>query len=223
MSILELDNIIKKFDEKIILNEFSMKVEKGELLAIVGKSGSGKSTLLNIMGLLDNFDSGDLSILGNKNIKINSKLSEQLLREKIGYLFQNFALIESKSVNYNIDLATKYLKLTKIEKNNLIKSVLNDVGLEDYGNKMIYELSGGEQQRVAIARLMVKKCDLILADEPTGSLDKENRDKIFSYLKNLQKNGKTIILVTHDEEIASKCDRMIKVVKGKAFIQEKII
>lgn len=223
MGILELNNITKKFDEKVILNEFSMKVEKGEFVAIVGKSGSGKSTLLNIIGLLDEFDSGDFSIAGYKNIKINSKLSQQIVRDEIGYLFQNFALIESKSVKYNLSLATKYLKLSKEDKEKIIKDALNNVGLKDYVDKKIYELSGGEQQRVAIARLMIKKCNLILADEPTGSLDKENRDKVFSHLKKMQESGKTIILVTHDQEIANKCDRIIKVVKGKSIIQENVI
>lgn len=209
MPIIKLENICKSFGSKIILNDFSLEINHGDLIAITGSSGSGKSTLLNIIGLLEEFDSGNLIIDNDKNIKINSKRSTMILRHKISYLFQNFALVDDKTVSYNLELATKYLNKSKVDKKHLITTVLKQVGLDGYEKRKIFELSGGEQQRVSIARLLIKNSKIILADEPTGSLDKSNRDIVFSYLKKLNADGKTIIIVTHDEYIASNCTRTI--------------
>lgn len=211
MAIVELNNITKKYGNNKILDKFSLKINRDEIVAITGPSGKGKTTILNIIGLLENFDEGELFIDGQKNIKVNSSKATKILREKIGYLFQNYALVDDETVYYNLDLALKYAKNNRKEKNELIKKALNDVGLEGFEKRKIYELSGGEQQRVAIARIILKPCQVILADEPTGSLDEKNRDLVLDLLKKLNNKGKTIVLVTHDKFVANQCDRIINI------------
>lgn len=205
--IVELDSIQKKFKEKVIFDSFSCTIYENEFVAIIGKSGCGKSTLLNMIGLLDSPDSGEIILFGEKGIKPFSKKATLLLKSKIGYLFQNFALIENKTVYENLQMAIN-------EKNNktvnkYIEDALKKVGLNGYSKKYIYECSGGEQQRIALARLLVKPCELILADEPTGSLDEENKQIVIKLLKEFKKEGCTIIMVTHDIQLAEECDRVI--------------
>ncbi len=202
MTIVELKNVSKSYGDKNVLNNLSTKIEEGTFNVIMGASGSGKSTILNIIGLLDKATSGDVILFGQKNIRPFSMKAEQMLKNKIGYLFQNFALIENETVVNNLKLALENVRGNKKEK---ISEALKEVGLEGYENKKIFKCSGGEQQRVAIARLLLKPCELILADEPTGSLDIKNREIVVKLLKNMQELGKTIIVVSHDpffEEIA---------------------
>lgn len=208
---IELVKVNKSYEKKNIIKDFSLKINKGEIVAITGQSGKGKSTLLNIIGLLEECDSGDVIIDDYKNVKINSNKSTDILRKKISYLFQNYALVDEETVKYNLLLALKYVKVNKKEKINRISGALNKVGLNGYENKRIYQLSGGEQQRVALARVLLKPSEVILADEPTGSLDARNRDKILDLLFNLNKeDNKTIIIVTHDLEVANRCNRIVK-------------
>ena len=211
MSIIELNKITKQYGSKKLFDNFSLKINKNELVALTGPSGKGKTTILNMIGLLEKFDAGELLIDGQKNIKVNSSKATKILREKIGYLFQNYALVDDETVYYNLDLALKYVKNNRKEKNELIKKALSDVGLEGFEKRKIYELSGGEQQRIAIARIILKPCEIILADEPTGSLDEKNKDIVLDLLKKLNKKGKTIVLVTHDEFVANQCDRIINI------------
>lgn len=202
MTIVELKNVSKSYGDKNVLNNLSFKIEEGTFNVIMGASGSGKSTILNIIGLLDKATSGDVILFGQKNIRPFSMKAEQMLKNKIGYLFQNFALIENEIVANNLKLALENVRGNKKEK---ISAALKEVGLEGYENKKIFKCSGGEQQRVAIARLLLKPCELILADEPTGSLDIKNREIVVKLLKNMQEQGRTIIVVSHDpffEEIA---------------------
>lgn len=203
---ITLNNISKKYNEKNIVRNFNLKINKGEFISIVGESGSGKTTLLNIIGLLEKQTSGDIVVMGIKNP--TSKELTKLQREFYGYVFQNYALIEEYSVQTNLKLALKYNKV--IDKQAEINRALKLVGLEGYNKKKVFELSGGEQQRLALARIMLKKCEIILADEPTGNLDNKNRDIVFNILKDLNKQGKTIVIVTHDNYIANKCDKIIK-------------
>jgi putative ABC transport system ATP-binding protein len=203
---ITLNNISKKYNEKNIVRNFNLKINKGEFISIVGESGSGKTTLLNIIGLLEKQTSGDIVVMGIKNP--TSKELTKLQREFYGYVFQNYALIEEDSVQTNLKLALKYNKV--IDKQAEINRALKLVGLEGYNKKKVFELSGGEQQRLALARIMLKKCEIILADEPTGNLDNKNRDIVFNILKDLNKQGKTIVIVTHDNYIANKCDKIIK-------------
>ena len=209
MSIIELCNVSKSYGSKKILENISININEGEFVAITGESGKGKSTILNIIGLLEIFDSGKLTIDNETNLVPNSIKSRKLLREKISYLFQNFALIDQETVLYNLLLVLKYVKQSKNYKVKIIKQSLSKVGLDGYEKRKIYELSGGEQQRVAIARILLKPSKIVLADEPTGSLDENNRDTVISLLRLLNNEGKTIVLVTHDKSVAKSCDRII--------------
>lgn len=209
MTIIELSNINKTYKQKQLFHDFSLKIEQGEFICITGESGSGKSTLLNIIGLLEQPDQGVVNICGIKDVKMNSKISKQLLREKIGFLFQNYALVDDQSISYNLDIACKNLKYTKKEKIEIQKKTLDKLRLESDLNTKIYQLSGGEQQRVALARILIKNCDIILADEPTASLDVINRDMVLDCLKELNQLSKTIIIVSHDPYIIEQAERVL--------------
>ncbi|HDR7438067.1 TPA: ABC transporter ATP-binding protein [Bacillus anthracis] len=204
---IELKNISKKYENKQVFDNFNLVVNKGEMMAITGQSGTGKSTLLNIVGLLEEPDSGDVIIQGIENAWKSEKKQIELFRYTIGYLFQNYALIDNETVSKNLDVALEYVKLPN--KDDKKKEVLEKVGLLDKLNSKIYQLSGGEQQRIALARLMLKKNDIILADEPTGSLDEVNRDQVLSILKSLNNEGKTILIVTHDPEVSKICTNVV--------------
>ena len=207
---IELKNITKKFESKTVFANFNLQIDQNEMVAIIGPSGSGKSTLLNILGLIDKVDDGDYQFEQYTNIKPNSRLAQKIIREKISYLFQNFALIEEDTVLQNLLLALKYVKQSKKEKTEIITAALQKVGLSEYLNSKIYELSGGQQQRVAVARAIIKPSELVLADEPTGSLDSKNRDEIIKLLLELNDAGKTVIVVTHDSHVAEKCHRVLE-------------
>ena len=212
MEILKMDNIKKSYDDKIVLNNFKLTIQKQSITAIVGESGSGKSTIMNIIGLLDDFDSGNYRILGHDNLNIGSKQAMLLRRSFIGYLYQNYALVDDFTVEENLKIATEYNSdITKQNLNEKLKISLQALNLEydEIINKKIYQLSGGEQQRVAIARLLLKPCELILADEPTGSLDNKNKQIILDFLLKLNHIGKTIIIVTHDPDVMKACNNII--------------
>lgn len=177
------------------------------MVALVGKSGSGKSTLLNIIGLLENSDSGEIIYKGQSIGNIDSKQAMRIRRYGLGYVFQNFALVENETVLENLKLALEYRK--EANKMSLIEEALNNFGLKDYVNHKVYQLSGGQQQRIAMARVELKPCDIILADEPTASLDRENGAVVMETLKRYREEGKLVVIATHDMEIANECDRVI--------------
>ena len=206
MLAVELKNVTKKFNNKTVIDNLSLQLEEKKIYAITGRSGCGKTTLLNIMGGIEKVDEGEVTILGNKNISQKNRL-RKLLRYQISFLFQNYALSDNDTVKYNLELALKYSKVKN--KNQAIAEALKTVGLEGMEKQKIYSLSGGEQQRVAVARLLLTPTELILADEPTGNLDPENRNVIFSLLQKLNQKGKTVVIVTHDMELSSKCDKII--------------
>lgn len=213
-TIVKLENISKSFQGIDVLCELSLEVNQGEFVAVVGASGCGKSTLLNIVGLLDKQDKGNVVLFNETNIKPFSRKAERMLKDKIGYLFQNYALIENQTVAYNLDVVFDH-KVKKEERQKKIQVALQKVGLEGIESKKVFKCSGGEQQRIALARLLIKPCELILADEPTGNLDVENREKILKILKDLNEAGKTIILVTHDQEVAKQCQRVLEIKDGQ--------
>jgi len=176
-----------------------------------GASGSGKSTLLNLIGMLDIPDSGEIELFGKKSPRISSKEGRFLMREKIFYCFQNFALVDNESIRYNLNIPMLSKHMSKKEREDKIKNALNKVGLNKNPDEKIYCLSGGEQQRVAIARAFLKNYDLVLADEPTGSLDAMNRDIIMNILNSFHEIGKTVIIVSHDQEVINRCNRVIEI------------
>lgn len=205
--VCELLGVGKSYDGHAVISGIDLAVMKGEMLAITGKSGSGKSTLLNIIGLLETADRGELRLFGERSPRVGSGAATRMLRFRLGYLFQNFALIDGESVDANLRIAQAYAKGSRSGRLDARGSALRAVGLTDSGRQKVYELSGGEQQRVAIARLMLKPCDLVLADEPTGSLDAANADVVLALLRELNANGKTVIVVTHDDRVAAQCHR----------------
>ena len=207
---IELENITKTIGGKVILDHLSLRIDQGDLVAIVGKSGSGKSTLLNLLGLIDGDYSGRYEIFGQTNLAVNSANSQTIIREHISYLFQNFALIDDETVEYNLMLALKYVKLSKKDKLKKVEEILERVGLPATLHQKVSELSGGEQQRIAVARAILKPSQLILADEPTGSLDPENRDLVLKFLLEMNREGKTVIIVTHDAHVAQQCHLIIE-------------
>lgn len=207
---IEIKNLNKSFKEKQVFINFNCQIKDGFMTAIIGKSGTGKSTLLNMIGLLDLDYQGEI-LYDNINIKnLKENKQTEFIRNNINYLFQNYALIDNETVEQNLLLTLAYEKISKKEKLNKINTVLTKVGLDNFNDKKIYTLSGGEQQRIALARTIIKKGNIILADEPTGNLDEENKNQVLNILKELKKLGKTIIIVTHDLSIANECDEIIK-------------
>lgn len=214
MKYLQIKNISKSFGKKKIINNFSLDLEKNEVLAIVGKSGSGKSTLLNMIGLLEEYDSGEILLKEKTLPNINSKEATLIRRNEINYVFQTNALVSSKSVKDNLLIAMEYVKKSKEEKDKDIKEILEKLEILDLLDQKINTISGGEAQRVAIARCVLKPGDLILADEPTGSLDPKMSDEVFKLLLSLRDlYDKTIIIVSHDMKLANNCDRIIDIDK----------
>lgn len=209
MSIVKLKNISKSYYQHNVFHDFNLEIDEGEFVIISGKSGSGKSTLCNIIGLLDKPDQGKVFIKDQEIDYKDSKIAK-LLSKNISYLFQNFALIDNKTVGYNLELV---YPSKKERKNNrkLIEEKLSEVGMEGTYDKYIYECSGGQQQRVAIARLLLKQGDIIICDEPTGSLDEENKMLVMNLICDLHKKGKTIIMVTHDKTLYSYAKRVIMI------------
>ena len=211
---LQVDALNKSFGSNTVLHNISFEIESGESVALVGPSGCGKSTLLNIIGLLETLDSGAISLEGRAYPSINSKRATLMRRTEINYLFQSFALINDWKVSKNLLLALQYTKLSKQEQERLIRTALENYGIDEKFDAVVNELSGGEKQRVAIARAMIKPGNLILADEPTGSLDKAMATIVIdSLLDSVHANHKTLLMVTHDMGIAQRCDRIIELPK----------
>lgn len=209
--ICKLKDISKSYGANVIFDRFNLEIHAGEMVCIKGASGSGKSTLLNLIGMFDVPDSGTIELFGKASPKMNSKEGRFLMREKIFYCFQNFALVDNESIRYNLNIPLMNRHLSKKEKELYIKMALQKVGLDKDPNEKIYCLSGGEQQRVAIARAFLKNYDLVLADEPTGSLDANNRDIIMNILSDFHESGKTIVIVSHDQAVIDRCNRVIQI------------
>lgn len=200
---IELKNVTKAYGNKTIFSKLSFRIDTGEFVVFSGKSGCGKSTMLSLIGGIEKATSGQIIVDGTDITNNYNRI--KYFSEKVAFLFQNFALSENKTVKQNLEMVPK-----KSRSGVSIPDALKAVGIEDKLNEYIYTLSGGEQQRVALARIMIKKCDIILADEPTGSLDKENANAVIDILKKLNtENGKTVIMVTHDEELKKVGDRII--------------
>ena len=223
--IVELKNINKFYkvgkEKTHILKSINLNIKKGEFVMIMGKSGSGKTTLLNILGFLDKFDEGEY-IFNNQDVtRLNESERSNFRNLNIGFIFQQFNLINTLNIYQNVELPMIYNnKYSKQEKKEQIENNLSIVGLLDKMNQKPLQLSGGQQQRVAIARALVNDPEIIFADEPTGSLDSDTGIEIMELLKELNKQGKTIIMVTHDEDLTKYASKVIKLKDG--LIMEEV-
>lgn len=204
-----LSNICKKFEDKTLFQNFSLKIESGEFISIMGESGVGKTTLLNMMGLLEKPDSGTVVLCGQKNLSFSDHVAVAMRRHKISYLFQNYGLMDTETVETNMRIATHFKSISKKKECRLIAEALEQVGLQGYEKRKVYTLSGGEQQRVALAKVIAKSPQIIFADEPTGSLDEHNRNYVLEILQELNHEGKTIVVVTHDPYVNECAKRHI--------------
>ena len=216
---ISLKNVNKSFGAHHVLNDVNIDINKGDFICIFGKSGGRKTTLLNILGTLETYDNGEMRSFEKLDPIKKKKECELLRRNNIAYLFQNFALVEKMTVEDNMKLAVKYNKAKN--KKELIQTALDKMGVGDKLKSKVYELSGGEQQRVAIARNMVKPFDIMLADEPTGSLDDENKQMVMDTLLALNKEGKTIVVVSHDKDFKKIASKSYFIADGKLEVSNE--
>ncbi len=216
---VELKNICKIYktgkSECKALENVSLKIKKGDFVALTGPSGSGKTTLMNILGLMDRPTSGEY-LLNQKNISSFNDIQKSKLRnEYIGFVLQNYGLLDEWSVKKNISVPLLYSGKGKKEQCALVNNVLNQLGIFEKRNELVKNLSGGQKQRVAIARAIINKPQLILADEPTGALDRSNSEEVMNILRALNKKGITVLVVTHDSFVCSFCNSVVKIEDGK--------
>ncbi len=208
MKVIEVKNLSKAYGTNIVLKNKSFVFETKKLYAIVGHSGSGKTTLFNIIGLIDNDYDGELTIDGAIAKKMSIDYKARLRNKKIGFVFQNFLLNDYLTVIENVCLPLiTNKKLSKYEKQNKALKILNQLNIESKSKRFPKELSGGEQQRVAIARALINDPDIILADEPTGNLDRDNENEVFKELKKLANAGKCVIVISHSQEVLKYADK----------------
>lgn len=215
---LRIENLSKSFRteevETIALNGITMEVKDGEFVAIMGPSGCGKSTLLNILGLLDNPTGGQYYLLGNEVGHLREKERTQVRKGNIGFVFQSFNLIDELNVFENVELPLTYLNVKASERKEMVNTILKRMNLSHRAAHFPQQLSGGQQQRVAIARAVVAGPKLILADEPTGNLDSKNGAEVMALLTELNKEGTTIIMVTHSKHDATFAHRTVNLFDG---------
>lgn len=219
MSIIDLSGISKIYkqgENKFkALDNISLKVNEGEMIAVMGPSGSGKSTLLNIIGCMDTASVGEYHLNDIDIGKLDNKKVAKIRNRYVGFIFQYFALMKDYSVLDNVEIPLIFRKMKKKERREICTEFLDKLGIKAHIKKRPPQLSGGEQQRVAIARALVTKCPLIIADEPTGALDQKTGRYIMDILSKINKEGKTIIIATHDANVASYCKRKIVIEDGK--------
>ena len=217
-SVISINNITKTYEGPPpvkALDGVTLEVEKGDLVAIVGQSGSGKSTLLNMIGLLDSVTEGSIDIEGKNISKLSDNELSKFRGEKIGFIFQSFFLLPGLTAQENVAEGLLYQGISRAERLESATKVLEQVGLGDRTTHLPKELSGGQQQRVAIARALVQDPAFVLADEPTGNLDKESGLNILNILKELNNQGKTVIMITHNQEHADMFEKVVELVDGK--------
>ena len=218
-ALIHIENMKKIYNpgenEVRALDGIDLDIEKGDLVAIVGHSGSGKSTLMNMLGCLDTPTSGKYVLDGQDVASMTDNQLADVRNKEIGFIFQGFNLISNLDAVENVELPLVYRGVSKNERKQLAMEALKSVGLEDRMKHKPNEMSGGQQQRVAVARAVAAKPPIILADEPTGKLDTKSTQEIMEILKELHRSGRTVIIITHDEEIASQAHRVIRILDGR--------
>ena len=218
MELIKLKGLNKKYGENFYaLKDVNLNIMEKDFVSIMGPSGSGKSTLLNIIGCMDNATSGEYYLNGELVNKMNSNQLSLIRNKELSFIFQQFAIMKDYNVYDNVELPLLRRKLSKKERKSKVREILKKLDIEDQIKKMPSELSGGQQQRVAIARALVSEAKIILADEPTGALDKKTGEEIMNLLKKLNDEGKTIILITHDERVDSYAKRHIRIEDGELY------
>ncbi len=215
---IQIDNISKMFRtseiETVALNHVNLDIKEGEFVAIMGPSGCGKSTLLNILGLLDNPTEGSYRIMGEEVGNLKEKQRTQMRKGRIGFVFQSFNLIDELNVYENVELPLTYLGIKASERRRMVDDMLKRMNISHRAKHFPQQLSGGQQQRIAIARAVITNPGLILADEPTGNLDSKNGAEVMNLLTELNREGTTIVMVTHSSHDASFAHRTVHLFDG---------
>jgi putative ABC transport system ATP-binding protein len=209
--VIDIVSLSKNFGPRTLWSDVTTTVSKGEMRALVGPSGAGKSTLLNCIGLLDKPNAGEIRYEGKDITRFGRRDTRRFRREVLGYLFQNYALIENATITENLEIATKPKRSARGKANVAIAEALERVGLAGRGDEKVHYLSGGEQQRVALARLIVKEPALVLADEPTGAPDHANATAVIDVLREMSDAGCAVIIATHDDRVRDRCDTVFAV------------
>ena len=221
---IKLTNLSRVFRtqdvETTALNNINLHVNEGEFLAIMGPSGCGKSTLLSILGMLDSPSAGNFEFLGEDIAGFGEKQLATLRKASIGFVFQSFNLIDELTVFENVELPLQYQNISKSERKQRVEEILKRVAIDHRADHLPQQLSGGQQQRVAVARALVINPKLILADEPTGNLDSKNGDEVMAMLRELNREGTTVIVVTHSEKEGNYADRLVRLLDGQVMVDK---
>ncbi|MCK9220416.1 MAG: ABC transporter ATP-binding protein [Bacteroidales bacterium] len=215
---IQINNIHKSYitgqNSLHVLKGIDLRIEAGEMISIMGASGSGKSTLLNILGILDNYDSGEYILNGLKIKKLSERKAAQLRNKMLGFVFQSFNLVSFKNAMENVALPLYYQDIPRKKRNLIAMEYLDRMGLKEWAHHLPNELSGGQKQRTAIARALISKPKVILADEPTGALDSVTSLEMMDILQEINKTGITMVIVTHEYDIAARTQKTVRITDG---------
>jgi len=221
---INLQNLSRVFRtqdvETTALNNINLNVDEGEFLAIMGPSGCGKSTLLSILGMLDSPSSGSFNFVDKDIANYSEEQLAKLRKSSVGFVFQSFNLIDELTVFENVELPLQYQQISRVERKQRVEQILKRVAIDHRADHLPQQLSGGQQQRVAVARALVTNPKLILADEPTGNLDSKNGEEVMTMLRELNREGTTIVMVTHSEKEGGYADRLVRLLDGQIMVDK---